>query len=258
MSHKLDLRTIARDSGMNMSRQVVGLVLGVAISVLLARGLGAEERGVYALAVLLPTVIATFLNAGVAPATVYYLGRDDYELVATVRGNIALALWLSSVGVIVGVLIVFGAADFLFPDVSQQYLLLGLLLIPAGFYNSYLLAVFQGLQDFRTFNLVTMVPQFVIIAAIAILIYGMNLGVAARDSGQFAGQPDGARTVDCHIKQAVQTEFDIRLLGGLRLFKKCAQLWREGAFFEYHRLLELPRGYILAQPLDRRDSGRHL
>ncbi len=152
-------------------------MLGVAISVLLARGLGAEDRGIYALAVLLPTVIATFLNTGVAPATVYHLGRDDYELVATVRGNIALALWLSSVGVIVGILIVFGAADYLFPDVPQKYLVLGLLLIPAGFYNSYLLAIFQGLQDFRTFNLVTMVPQFVIIAAIAILIYWMNLGV---------------------------------------------------------------------------------
>lgn len=178
----LGLRRFARDSSYTLIRQVVAIVLGMAISILLARGLGVEGRGVYAVALLLPRTLVTFLNLGVAPATVYFLGRGDRELEAAVRGNIALAFWNSLFAVLVGVIVIVWGGEALFPSAPIELLFISLAAAPLLLHTGYLLAILQGLQDFRAYNWVTMIPQLVMLILVLLLVWwipGGPLGALA-------------------------------------------------------------------------------
>jgi O-antigen/teichoic acid export membrane protein len=60
MSQNLELRRLARDSSYNLIRQIWIIIIGLIVSIILARGLGAEQRGIYTLAVLLPEILVIF------------------------------------------------------------------------------------------------------------------------------------------------------------------------------------------------------
>ena len=47
-------------------------------AMIIARVLGVEGQGRYALVILLPNVLYTVFNMGVAPATVYYIGKKEF------------------------------------------------------------------------------------------------------------------------------------------------------------------------------------
>ncbi len=177
MTYRLELKKFARDSSYNLIRTVLKIILGMAISILLARGLGKEARGIYAMALLLPNMLYTFLRLGIGAATVYYVGRGERELVAMIRGNIALALWISALCMGSGFVVIQFAGDTLFPGVPIELLLVSLLTIPISLQTGYLISVLQGLQDFRSFNIVRMIPQVVLLALIILLVWIVPGGI---------------------------------------------------------------------------------
>jgi len=187
MRRGLELRRFAQDSAYNFVRQMWSIGLGMAISILLARGLGTEARGMFTLAILLPDLMVKFLNLGVGPATVYYVGRSERELAAVVRGNMALGLWVSAVSILLGYGVIHGFGAWLFPGVPSQLLLFSLIIIPVSLYNSYLLVILQGLQDFRAFNLVGLAPQLVTLVLILLLVWWYPWGVMGALVAQVGG-----------------------------------------------------------------------
>lgn len=151
MSQNLELRRLARDSSYNLIRQIWIIIIGLIVSIILARGLGAEQRGIYTLAVLLPEILVIFLNLGVAPASIFFISRRKIDPSQTFGNNTSFALWISAGTIIIGILVIILISDWLFPNVPISLLLLSLLIIPIALLIQYLNAIFQGLQDFRSF-----------------------------------------------------------------------------------------------------------
>lgn len=174
---KLRLRQFANDSSYNFIRQALSIVLGMAVSVLLARGLGTSARGVYALAILFPNLLMTFSNLGVGPATVYFVGRESFDDETVVQNNLILSISISFVGISTGLLIAwFGGAN-LFPTVDLHLLFIALLLIPATLANGFLLGYLQGKQNFRLFNLIGIVPQGTMLILLLVFVWWQQRGV---------------------------------------------------------------------------------
>jgi O-antigen/teichoic acid export membrane protein len=171
MSQPLELRRLARDSTYNLIRQIWTIIIGVMISILLARGLGPEQRGVYTLAALLPELLITFLNLGVAPATVYFISRKKTAPNQTFGYNSTLALWISLGAIVIGVVVIKITSDTIFPNVPNYLLLLSLLVIPFSLLINYLNAIFQGIQDFRTFNLISMASQLTMLVLVILFVW---------------------------------------------------------------------------------------
>lgn len=178
MRTDLELKRFARDSAGSLARVVAVSAITIGTSVAIARGVGTEGRGLYELAHLLPLVLATVLNFGLAYAAVYYVARGDYDTPTIAASSVTVALLLSAVGLgISALLIVFGGAT-LFPGVPPDLLWLGLLPLPLLYLNQALLPIFQGRQDFRAYNLVQLVPGAVTLALIVVFVWGLNGGVA--------------------------------------------------------------------------------
>ena len=171
----LELRRLAKDSTYNLIQQIWTIVIGLVTSILLARGLGIEQRGIYTLAVLLPELLITFLNLGVAPATVYFISRKKMGPNQTIAHNTSLAFWISTGTILIGVAFIILTQDFLFPDVPTSLLLLSLLIIPSSLLISYLSAIFQGLQDFRTYNIISMASQLVMLILVILFVWVIPL-----------------------------------------------------------------------------------
>ncbi len=167
------MEQFVRRSSATFATQVVCLLFGVVTSVLVARILGPEGKGLFALCVLSSLIITHFFSLGVAPATTYYLADRRFPLKEVLGNNLLLAGGLGGGGVLVGLIVVLGFRSRLFPDIPAGYLCLSLALVPVLLAFFYLQAIFLGLQRFREYNAsaVLRAASFLCLAAVVLLVF---------------------------------------------------------------------------------------
>ncbi|WP_262731435.1 flippase [Alloalcanivorax marinus] len=182
---------LRRNIGMTLGRQVLAALAQFLLVVVIARQLGPEGNGFYAMAILVPTLMANFLNLGVGPATVYHVSRGDYSPRQAMAGNLKLAGWVSALGLLVAVPILILWSDTLFPGIPPLLLYLGLAGFPLTLLVAYLNTVLQGMEDFRAYNVTILLPPYINLIAVVVALYGLKIGVegamVAYITGQLAG-----------------------------------------------------------------------
>jgi O-antigen/teichoic acid export membrane protein len=135
----------------------LALVLG---GVLAARSLGAQDRGYFALIVLIPHIISQLGNLGLPLAATYYIARDRLavrpivgELTVPVAGQLILG------GIIqAAVLAIIFQND---PVLVRTAAVVSLGILPGMLALQYGLAILQGQQRFRAFNVLRTLPTVV-------------------------------------------------------------------------------------------------
>ncbi|MGB9885736.1 MAG: flippase [Moorellales bacterium] len=167
----------ARGVSLTTGANLASLVVGLGTSVILARALGPEGRGIYALATLLPALIVTFGNLGIGPATVYFVARGEFRRQEILGNNVLLSLGIGGLGVVAGLVVVFFFRESLFPNVAAPFLLLALALVPAEIFFSCTQYVLLGAQRIAEFNYVQVVHSVVLLAFIALALPGLKAGV---------------------------------------------------------------------------------
>ncbi|WP_460177203.1 flippase [Thermodesulfovibrio hydrogeniphilus] len=167
-----------KDVSLTVSTNLASLVFGLVTSVILARVLGPEGRGIYALATLLPSLIVTFGNLGIGPATVYYVARGEFRSQEILGNNALLSVGLGSAGFLAGLLIAFFFRETVLPGVSLEYLLLALTLVFPNFFFSYINYVLLGAQRIKEFNYVQIVQSVLFLLSIAIALLVLKAGVS--------------------------------------------------------------------------------
>jgi O-antigen/teichoic acid export membrane protein len=180
---------------MTLGRQLLAAFAQFMLVVLIARELGPEGNGFYAMAILIPTMLANFLNFGVGPATVYYVSRGEFNVHQAMAGNLRLALIVSTAGVACAlpVLVIWGVQ--LFPGIPQGLLYLGLASFPLTLLLAYLNTILQGLEDFKAFNLTVLLPPYVNLVGVVIALHGLTLGVEGAMVAYITGQLVGLLVV---------------------------------------------------------------
>lgn len=166
-----------KNTTITLLARILNLVIGVATSVIIARLLGPEGKGIYSLAILFPTLITTFTNIGVAPATVYYIGQEKYSCREILGNNVVLSLVVGAISILIGLAMVFFFRDFAFSGVARFYLLLALALIPVSLSVSYLQCVFLGMQRILEFNLISTLKMVLMLALVAVSFWGFKASI---------------------------------------------------------------------------------
>ena len=157
--------------------RILSLILGIATSVLLARLLGPEGKGIYTLAVLLPALIVTFANLGIGPATVFYVAQGRYSRREILGNNIVFALGIGALGVLGGLIVALFFHQSIFPGVAQGYLLLALALIPVNLSFSYMQNILLGAQRFKEYNLIAILHSILFLGFIVVALWALRAGV---------------------------------------------------------------------------------
>ena len=187
----LRLAQLGKYSGLTMLRQGVAMIIAFASSILLARVLGPELKGIFGIALLVPTTTITLVNLGIGPSSVFHIARGVYTPSQALRQNIKLALVLGAGSILLASLVIMIGAEHLFPNIAPKVLWLSLIYIPFGLLAAFSLAVIQGKQDFEGYNYVALGTQLCGFLLSVVLVWLLRLGVAGAilsfTGGQLAG-----------------------------------------------------------------------
>ena len=162
-----------KNSFLTMGRQIFGILIGLGTSIIIADYLGPKGQGSYSLIILLPTLLFTFLNLGVNVSSVYYTGKKLVDINTLFKTNVVSGIGLSALAYIVGTLVVIFYSKQFFANIPSEILLLMLMILPVLFLNQILQSIFQGVQDFGSYNIILIAGKgsILIFAVISLMIF---------------------------------------------------------------------------------------
>lgn len=177
-----------KNSFITLVRQLTSIVIGTLLIIIIARVLGSELQGEYALITNFPAILMMFVNLGINISTVYYVSRQEINAGESFFNNLIIGIILSVIGVIAGFITIYFFGDKLFKDIDDHsYVYLILLALPFMLLNTFFQTIFQGIQDFRVFNTILVVTQFtnlfLVLALIVVFDYGLVGALIAFISG---------------------------------------------------------------------------
>ena len=168
-----------KDNLITFITQIFSLIFGLGTSIIIARVLGPEGKGIYALAILLPATLIMFCNFGIAQASVFYIGKRKYRPEEIFGDNIIFSSLLTIFSLLIGLTVVFFFANSLFPYVAKGYLLLALFLLPFNLFLDFVNYILLGLQKIKEFNFINILQNFIFLILITLLLLGLGLGLKA-------------------------------------------------------------------------------
>lgn len=157
--------------------RTLALFMSLLVSIILARSLGPEGRGIYALVILLPGILLIFFDFGITPATAFYIGKKKYPLSQIFGNNIFLSIFFSSLAMFAGVLIIFLLRKHFFSGVPTNYLLFGILYLPLSIFFYSVSAILLGVQKIKMYNLAFLLGGVFSLLLVVILVSIFKLGV---------------------------------------------------------------------------------
>lgn len=173
----LGLRRLGVNVVATMARQFAASVVGLATVMVVAQILGPDGNGQYAMAILLPSLLANVMQFGIGSSIVYFVGRGSIS-VARAR-SAAIRLWLgisaAGCGLGWGVIALWGEE---FGGVPTTLLVGGVAVFPTMLLHSYHLALLQAKQDFRRYNIAHLAGPVATLPLMVALVWVAGLGVA--------------------------------------------------------------------------------
>ncbi|MBD2845941.1 polysaccharide biosynthesis C-terminal domain-containing protein, partial [Paenibacillus sp. IB182496] len=164
----------ARDLLYSVFARGVMLLGGFAVSVLLARLLGAEGRGVIAAVFLIPTLLLYVADLGVRQATAYFTGRQVYAYEDIVKTS--AFMWLvTSAGATAAIAAYY--AVFYVGKYELPLLAIALATMPFTLLVNYAKGILQGRDRVGKVNNLEMLNVGVNVAAVLVLLGLLKLGV---------------------------------------------------------------------------------
>jgi len=165
------------DTSITFITRIVQLGLGIGTSVIIARVLGSQGKGIYSLAILLPSLLVMLGSLGIGQASVFYVGKKKYSPNKIFANNIILSFLLSIVCFLIGLVVILFFRDSLFPGIANIYLFLALFLIPFQFFLNFVNYILLGLQRIKEFNFISILQSFVFLILLSIFLLIFKFGV---------------------------------------------------------------------------------
>ena len=162
-----------------LAARLMVLLLGLVSAIVLARVLGPEGRGVFALVLILPGLAVTFGRLGVEEATTVYAGVMPAHRQALFWQSAAMALALGGILGILGMLYVSAGTPGLDGLVRAPHWMyfVPLATVPLVISAQYWLALLRGMNRILTMNVIEVLTKVTSVGVILVLVLWLGLGV---------------------------------------------------------------------------------
>lgn len=157
------------DVALTFSRQFLAGLMQLGQVLIIARLLGPEGAGVFAVALLLPTMLSQIFNLGLNSANVYFVASLQFQLEEVWAASRDAMTVMGIVGLAAAAVVILNWGAVLFPGVSQSVLLSAMLIYPTSLLAGVVAGLFQALQDFRAFNLTVLVQPTLSLVGMVVL-----------------------------------------------------------------------------------------
>ena len=149
--------------------------IGLITSVIVARVLGPEGRGLYAVAATIVAIGVQFSNLGLHASNTYYVARDRELLPALVGNTIVVSFGFGGLGCAF-TWIIFSLWPNLAP-LNGLLLILSLTWIPFGLAYMLLQNLLLGIQEVRSYNKIELTTKILGVGFIGLVIFLRNVRV---------------------------------------------------------------------------------
>ena len=170
-------KSVVYNSVLTIFRQLVGIIIGILSAMIIARVLGADGQGKYALIILLPNMFYTLFNIGLPASTVYYIGKKEYFLENIFKTNLIIAVALSVVTGLFSCFFIYSYKDIFYDQIEWSILALSLISLPIIFLSKNLQAIFQGKEEFEKYNLIVILNQLGFFVFCIVFLFVLDLGL---------------------------------------------------------------------------------
>lgn len=160
--------------------QLTIAIISLANSVVLTRALGAEDRGYFLIAALLPSLLMTFTDFGLGQANTKFIASTMWSASTVLISNIYLIFVRLGFVSIIGYATIHLYSEKIFPGVPQSYLYLGLLQIVSLIIQNSILPIMLGLGYGVRYSLFLVVSSALTLLIMTIwwLLIGLNVTIA--------------------------------------------------------------------------------
>lgn len=144
------------------------LIIGLVTSVIVARILGPEGRGIYAVAGVIAATGVQFGNLGLHSSNTYYVSRNKDLLPVLLGNSLLISFMAGSVGVAATWMIF-----YLWPGLAPVkgiILILSLLWIPFGLAYQLLQNLLLGINEVRAYNVIEVAGRVTVVVLLGLLI----------------------------------------------------------------------------------------
>lgn len=147
--------------------QLVIAVISLVSSIVMARALGVEGRGYFAMAMLLPSMLITFSDFGLGQASIKFVASKKWVASTVfVTNSIVVGIRLIVIG-IVGAIVIHSYSGSLFPGIPKQYLYLGLLQTVGLVIQGMIFPMFLGLGQGIKYSLILVASSALSLSVLA-------------------------------------------------------------------------------------------
>ena len=160
-------RGLVSSASLTLATRILAFGFSGATNIILARSLGPEGRGVYAVAVMASAIISLLAQLGIGPANVYHLSKKLIDLDELIGHSTSLALLLgtSCFLIVLGIVLVTGSATVL--GVGSTFVVVATAAVPFMLLTAFMQSLLQGGQRFVHFNVVILIqyaaPTFTLV-----------------------------------------------------------------------------------------------
>lgn len=170
-------RRLARDILGVFGTRVAWTLMSLVTGVILARKLGPHDRGVFALVLLAPSTIVTFVKLGITQSNVYFINRKREPIENVASNCVALALTLGLTVVTIVWLCQAPLLSSILRGVAPWALALALVRVPLLLLDDYLYGVLQAAGSFHIYNKRLVISEIVRLVLIVVGLMILQLGL---------------------------------------------------------------------------------
>ncbi|QYA44587.1 oligosaccharide flippase family protein [Macrococcoides bohemicum] len=156
-------------------RNIIIMFLGLLISILIARSLGPDKQGEYALFTLIPTIIYNLGNLGIGSSLIYLVNSNNEKKYEYLNMVLKIIYLLSMLNTLFGGILMYLYFNYSNIDINFKEMLILYLLIPILFLNNILINFFQALKMYKYFSTLSIIPKLIqLILLIGIILFDTN------------------------------------------------------------------------------------
>jgi O-antigen/teichoic acid export membrane protein len=168
---------VFNNSKKTIIRQILSILIQIITITIIARGLGVEGNGQYAMAILLPIMLGTFLSLGLSSSNIYFIGKKEYPLSTVYTTTLVLSFIIMLFGLLFGSLLISNYAGNLFPNVSTIILNISLYIFPLTLLFQLLISFIQAKENFTASNIASLSNSIFLMICIVILYFNAKITI---------------------------------------------------------------------------------
>ncbi len=163
--------SFVRNVSITFVTKIVILIVALVTSIVIARTIGPEGKGLFALIILVSSLVFYTMHLSIGSGSGYFLGRRGASLEQLAGSWLSLSVIIGSAALGVSLLLAPHLVPRFLPDVPVRLVVIALFSVPFSIISGNLNTLFKATGDFRRYNILMSSQPVSLLVSLLILLF---------------------------------------------------------------------------------------